>query len=1138
MHMSRLAASRLFIWAILGGGLANLTLDAQPTPKKDKDPVPAASAIRLPSGAIIVIAKDADAIDKPDAVYLSPEKFKELNDQIEALKKQLAAEKAAPPSSCELDGRVEKRGTQSVVRLKAVFKFRTLAPRSIVFLGCQKAQCVEAKLEDGKLPLLSAGEKGLSVVAETAGEHSLTLELEMPLQPRGPKGGEIGFELGLPGAPLTMLTFAPPAGVKRITIARREIGNLTPAAPGPDPGLDVKRFDVENLQPGAAGEALGPIAFLAVSWEAGKQPNNVAARSTEADVQVTIGETEIQAEARLRLRGAAKEWRFLAPYNAEVTVGRAPAPGTAQKPLELPVDQAPDLVRPEPGKADWRIRFKEPNSAELLVVIATHSARNRSTDPKARTLWPVGPFAALDVAKQEGIVRVRSLPHLRTTAILRGDTQRIDGSDDPNAEAVYRYRSLPAAAKDQLQAPLDLDIRAATGIVQTRVDHHLSFEQGGWRLRSEISVTPIRTEVETLDLEVPVPGTFEASTPKLVEGIIPLRDSGPQRRVIQIKLAAPQRSEFSLVLEGTYPSRLGVQETTLVLPRLLNVMDRAGRVTITVPDGFDLRGGVYQWDGDKPGSHFYPLEPVAGPNRSTSLATGVSRTVATVELAWKPLQSDFRVQATTDITLDDRRGRAVQKLRCTFADKQPRKLRLHGAAAVSGLTISPGSLENTGPGEWIANLPAEPLTDSILTLTWSFALPANGEESTKLAAPLLWLDGASSYESRVRFLRDRDAASRLLPALEPDSPWQELPIELLPAETTLLVVRTSGPNVPLTATLRDTESISPTMPSVWIDRALIQAQSADAAQKYRARFHLQKWMSRSLDLELPANASEVEVRLNGLHTDVRDAPTEGEAGRAIRVPLPVWRERQKLMIEVRYSLPGAQGESHGGWVSRWQPPRLRGRVAVGAVYWQIALPARLQPLSLGEPVFEERWTFRNGLAQVLPAFAAGEMEKWIAYGQEPDGSETTPAWVMADVGVTARQSALAPVRFIVAPRVALLCAVSLAALLAGLLLWRLPKRTVGVLAVFLGAAAVVVGFLWPQPAGHILAAALPGLALLAIVVGAQRFLDWRYRRRLARMPGFSRVRTESVLLRTNGKRSSRETSTVDAAPEGIAGNPS
>ena len=113
------------------------------------------------------------------------------------------------------------------------------------------------------------------------------------------------------------------------------------------------------------------------------------------------------------------------------------------------------------------------------------------------------------------------------------------GQTDPNAEAVYRYRSLPIGPKQQILAPLELDIRAAAGIVQTRVHHHLSLGEGGWRLRTDISVTPIRTEVETLDLEVPVPGVFEASTPKLVEGIVPLRDSGPRRRIVQIKLATP-----------------------------------------------------------------------------------------------------------------------------------------------------------------------------------------------------------------------------------------------------------------------------------------------------------------------------------------------------------------------------------------------------------------------------------------------------------------------------------------------------------------------------------------------------------------------------------------------------------------------
>ena len=79
---------RLFFLAILVGGLAALPVSAQTSSKKD--PV-STGATKLPSGAIIVIAKDQTRSTKPDAIYLSPEKFKELNDQIEALKKQVAA---------------------------------------------------------------------------------------------------------------------------------------------------------------------------------------------------------------------------------------------------------------------------------------------------------------------------------------------------------------------------------------------------------------------------------------------------------------------------------------------------------------------------------------------------------------------------------------------------------------------------------------------------------------------------------------------------------------------------------------------------------------------------------------------------------------------------------------------------------------------------------------------------------------------------------------------------------------------------------------------------------------------------------------------------------------------------------------
>ena len=106
------------------------------------------------------------------------------------------------------------------------------------------------------------------------------------------------------------------------------------------------------------------------------------------------------------------------------------------------------------------------------------------------------------------------------------------------------------------------------------------------------------------------------------------------------------------------------------------------------------------------------------------------------------------------------------------------------------------------------------------------------------------------------------------------------------------------------------ESSSPALPAVWIDRILIQAQTADGVQKYRARFHLQKWQARSFDLELPSNAAEVEIRMNGLRTDLREMPGDGDGTRIIHVPLPIWRERQKLIVELKYNLLGTPIRRH------------------------------------------------------------------------------------------------------------------------------------------------------------------------------------------------------------------------------------
>src|SRR5262249_51449420 len=147
------------------------------SPKTDPKAAPAEPAktrtldgMKLPTGAILVICKEAkNALDLiPSGFVLTPEKYQELLDQIESLKKQAKpARGEGPRGSCKLlNGQVEG----DVVRLQAQFDFRTDKPRMLVTFGCQRAWLRSASL-DGQLPLFAppGADEAVVIQVENAG---------------------------------------------------------------------------------------------------------------------------------------------------------------------------------------------------------------------------------------------------------------------------------------------------------------------------------------------------------------------------------------------------------------------------------------------------------------------------------------------------------------------------------------------------------------------------------------------------------------------------------------------------------------------------------------------------------------------------------------------------------------------------------------------------------------------------------------------------------------------------------------------------------------------------------------------------------------------------------------------------------
>ena len=1120
MRMRLLGGSLLLL-----AGLIAIPVIAQPPMKGEtpKNPAP----FKFPSGTIIIVTdKLSDTPQKGDAIYLTPEKFKELLDQNEQYKKLLAAsDKPMPPSECRLEGRLEVRGGQTLVRIKTTLRFKTSTSRSVIYLGFQNAQPLDPKIDDGKLPLLVKNEQGLIALIDSAGEHTLKLELETPLISRGSKGTESGFELGLPGCPISMMTFALPAKIKRISSIRREVGSAT---------SESRNYTSEQLKPDGEGLPLGAVSNLELFWEDLEAVPKDQQRTASTETQVTLSESELLTESKLRLKGSAKEWKFTAPANAEILVRKAPLASDPQaKATDLPFEQSPTIVRPEPNQPPiWKLQFREPNAVELQVQINTRMTRPPLSDPKSKGPYSLGPYAALEVVSQSGTIRVKSPSQLRITPLLKGDTRRQDSGDDPLAEAVFRYTSLPTAGNNLPGSPLDIEVRTVPGSIQSNSTHQLQQVERGWRLRSEIQINPIRVEVDRLEVEMPSLTDFQDAIilpAELVEGTAPVRELSPQRRVIQVKLLTPQRTPFNLTIEGIYPLPGNLHESTLNLPRLLHTLERDSQVSVVLPEGLEIRGGVRIWQNDKIGTWLHPLKA-----EETRATVSLSRSSpAQVEFSWKPPQPHFRVESIADVLLMDGGHRVQQQLKLVFTSKPPRKLRLRLSDAPllkSGISIAPGSLEPLEGDLWQLNLPAD--SGNEVTFKTSFAVrEESGPKNSSLKVPLLWPEDTLQTESKVRLWRDPSSRLTSVPS-KPQGNWQERPLEMVAEERMLpLSVLSSFERfAPLSLEWQaETEGNSIRLPvQAWGDRLLMQVQVMDGLQRYRLRVPLRKWTGRQIELDLPTQVNEVEVFLNGKHVEWTEAPRPGDPSKGMVIPLTQYTG-EPLLLEVRYQIP-----TTGNWLWRLTPPRFRGNVSLGSIRWQASIPPRLTPLCLSEStIFEERWTLQNGLPVAVAARRTTELEAWLVSGIETPPSELS--WEMNEGGLTFRQASLESVRLLGVPRLMWLISISAMVLLGGLLLSRLSRGLVWLLAAMLGMGGLVLFFLWPQLIRQALAASLPGVGVVFFVVMVQRYLQWRYRWRLANMPNFRRPVPESSLVRSGSSPRpaialNRDPSTIDNPP--------
>jgi hypothetical protein len=1120
--VARLAAAPAVLLA------ACLGLIAQPpgpdAGKKAPDPPPKGPpTVRLFDGSFLRL--DPSPAD-PERVLIAPQELQKLHDQVEQLRKQLAAKKPAAPSGCGVSARIEKRGETLTAAVQVTYSFHTSSPNAAVALGGKRAFPVSATLDGKKLPILDTVEDGFAASIETPGDHALVVEYEAAVVARGTKT-EIGFEFGLPRAAITTLLLDPPAGVSRVNLTTR---TPDPAQP-PKPAAAVRTsVDVKQLarRPGAeAGPALGPVESVEVSWEppAGAAPAEQV-QTADLDVTCTLTDRGAETRATIRPRGTAREWLIAAPVTAEVTAAPAREPGAEVGPTQPAVVGTP----PDAAKPVWKVELPAGSpAADWVISVRIRQDRAKPADPVA-----VGPLAVLGVARQTGKVHVTAAGSFRFEFQHGPDLRRGEppaAVDTGTSDALFRLESGPT--NKTAPGPL-LTVRAhpVPGAIWVKPVYTLQLTEAGWQVEGRVHVTPLRAEVDSVTLEVPMNWrSFQVGPPNVVAGVEEVE--GPRRTAV-VKLVQNRRQPFTLSFAATSPVEPGAGEASVLLPRFPPVAQRDGRldvteaeatVTATVDAGNEVRGSGREWDRDQPAGWGRPLTPAPGPDgkppKVTAAVTGrFEHGLARVDLAWQEHKPELVADVRAEVTIERRQLRVVQVVKL----QPPRAGRFRGPpAGVEGLRSDP-PLHPSGPGEWRGVNEAEPV--SAFRIEYAVPIPRQGPGPWRVPVPLLWPAAATRTETVVRVWSDTDAVQ--IDGVRSEG-WRDLPPEPAADRPTLplATLAGTGSGLPLALDLRDPDGTG--RASVWVGSGLIRVRAdADRPTEYRARFRIRRWLADAAEVRVPGR--DVQVSVDGVACPEAAAAADPDDpdGVIVRVPLPAQRP-EPVELEVRYRRGATVA-----WGEALHPPRIERAVFDGPVRWQVALPPGSVPLLADGGTAEQRWLFRTGTVIPVPASSEVGLDRWFETGKDPgDGSPG-----QADELVV-RQASPAAIRVTAVPRLGLLLGCSLAVLVVGLVASRLPGAVAGPVVALLGGAAAVAAVLYPQPAAQAAGAAQPGLAALVLTLGGLAVGRWYHRRRLTHLPGFAPLRTDRPLPppAAPSSPSGRPRTVVSAGSTGSAAGP-
>jgi len=1113
---ARTVAAALLAALLVASGLPTTAQDTEskaskapatktPPPSKSTTSTEGKDAIRLPDGTWLWVGNEGSG----DRVSLPWKEYVKLLAELDQWRKQSQTRKPVTPSLCAIRVRIEKRGEQSVAVVRLSNSFRTTASQTSVLLGGRKGLLTAATLDGVRLPVLESSEEGYLATVETAGEHTLVLDLETPITPRGSKG-EVGFEIGLPRAAITTLQVeAAGLEIPRFNLVTRWSDLSQPSRPP-----EVRRINALDIRqlasvPGQnGGYALGPVESLEVTWDPpARTPAADRVQTAEWDITVTFSDTTVETLARVTLRGTARQWRIAAPANALLHAERPP--GSAEIGPGLP----PTLQR-NGNKGEWLVEFPPGSApADWVLVASVRTPRPRPDEAGHRGPFSVGPFAALNVFRQTGTLRLVAGPYMRFAVRHGSDLRRQEapGSDEERSTALFRLATGPTGNNLPTQPLATVEVHPVRGSLVLTPHYHATLKSNGWHIETKLKVEPVRREVDALLVEVPPEWRgVEAGPPDIVEGIQSEAPSTPAgfwqalahrigydpRVPLIIRLANTYKQPVQITLTATLPLPQPAQEALLPLPRFPGATISQTQLLISVPEDLQVQGQYREWLGGRAAASGGALQPVP---RNGSKAGSYSQLqaiseqpIAAVQVQWKPYRPDLAAESRAEITLTDRQILIQQTIRLRTSETLPRSVHLQGSESVAGVSAHP-ALEAAGPGQWRWTLPAE---SREATLSLEYALPRSADQS-RLLIRLFRVAEATRGDHLVR-LWSATAAPEVVQVRS--LPWRDKPLEAL-ADRAVWPLRVLSAPQEETLLELEVEPRQDLAVTVWAERGLIQVWAGeDGSLRYRARFRLRRWLTRSLTLELPTSTTlSTEFLLDGRRIEPLALRTTEQGTALYQLPLPAYRAASRLLLEVRYVL-----SSESLWRTVLVPPVLSGTAWDGPTWWRVTLAGGPFPWLQGPFQPRWRWSWQStGIA--LAAWPEAELEQWLMGEGAANAGRNGPGHDDSRAESFSGQQALpAPFTLWRLPHWPLLVGSSLLVFIYLVFLSRMPPAQLSsglILTMLLLAgwfALAPFSLLQLLVAGQfgLYAAAATGLLILA--------LRWYRQRQILYLPGFSR----------------------------------